>query len=201
MGERKTAATETAATRRRRADAQRNLDALLDAAKAVFATSGVDAPAKEITDRAGVGVGTLYRHFPQRSDLVLAVLKQEIDACTDAGPALSAANRPGAALAQWIQRYTELVATKAGLASALQSADAAHEAMRAHFYSRMAPVLETLMEAARATGEIRADVTATDVLHAVPLLCRPVPGEDPGYGLRLAGIFVDGLRPETRRTG
>ena len=198
MGERRTVVTETAATRRRRADAQRNLDALLDAAKAVFATSGVDAPAKEITDRAGVGVGTLYRHFPQRSDLVLAVLKQEIDACADAGPALSAANRPGAALAQWIQRYTELIATKAGLASALQSADAAHEAMRAHFYSRMAPVLETLMEAARATGEIRADVTATDVLHAVPLLCRPIPGEDPGYGLRLAGIFIAGLRPETR---
>ena len=190
--------TETAATRRRRADAQRNLDALLDAAKAVFATSGVDAPAKEITDRAGVGVGTLYRHFPQRSDLVLAVLKQEIDACADAGPALSAANPPGAALAQWIQRYTELVATKAGLASALQSADAAHEAMRAHFYSRMAPVLETLMEAARATGEIRADVTATDVLHAVPLLCQPIPGEGPGYGLRLVGIFIAGLGPETR---
>jgi AcrR family transcriptional regulator len=115
--------TETAAMRRRRADAQRNLEALLDAAKAVFAVSGVDAPAKEITDRAGVGVGTLYRHFPQRSDLVLAVLKHEIDACADAGPALSAANPPGAALTKWIQRYTELIATKAGLASALQSAD------------------------------------------------------------------------------
>ena len=73
--------TETAAMRLRRADAQRNLEALLDAAKAVFAVSGVDAPAEEITDRAGVGVGTLYRHFPQRSDLVLAVLKHEIDAC------------------------------------------------------------------------------------------------------------------------
>ena len=187
--------TETAATRRRRADAERNVGALLDAAKAVFATSGVDAPAKEITDRAGVGVGTLYRHFPQRSDLVLAVMKHEIDACADAGPALSAANPPGAALTKWVHRYTELVATKAGLASALQSADAAHEAMRVHFYARMTPVLETLMEAARAAGEIRTDVTATDILHAVPLLCQPVPGESPGYGLRLVGIFIDGLRP------
>ncbi len=187
--------TETAAIRRRRADAQRNLEALLDAAKIVFAASGVDAPAKEITDRAGVGVGTLYRHFPQRSDLVIAVLKHEIDACADAGPALSATNPPGAALAKWIQRYTEFVATKAGLASALQSADGAHQTLRAHFYQRMGPVLETLIEAATAAGAIRADVSATDVLHAVALLCQPIPGEGPGYGLRLVDVFIDGLRP------
>jgi AcrR family transcriptional regulator len=168
---------------------------LLDAAKTVFAASGVDAPAKEITDRAGVGVGTLYRHFPQRSDLVLAVLKHEIDACADAGPALSAANPPGAALAKWIQRYTEFVATKAGLASALQSADDAHRTLRAHFYQRMGPVLETLIDAAAAAGAIRADVSAADVLHAVALLCQPVPSEGPGYGRRLVAVFIDGLRP------
>ena len=85
--------------RRLRADAQRNIDALLEAAKAVFATSGVDAPAKEIADLAGVGVGTLYRHFPQRSDLVKAVFQREVDACADAAPALTAAHEPGAALA------------------------------------------------------------------------------------------------------
>src|SRR3954471_1697207 len=88
------------APRRLRADARRNVDSLLDAAKSVFATSGVDAPAKEITDLAGVGVGTLYRHFPQRADLVAAVLQRGIDACADAAPALSAANAPGAALAE-----------------------------------------------------------------------------------------------------
>jgi len=186
--------TENAATRRR-ADAQRNVGALLEAAKAVFATAGVDAPAKEITDRAGVGVGTLYRHFPQRSDLVLAVLKHEIDACADAGPELSAANPPKEALSAWIERYTELVATKVGLASALESADRAHQVMREHFYRRMSPVLDTLLDAARAAGEIRADVTAGDILHAVPLLCQPVPGEGPGYGLHLVAVFVDGLRP------
>jgi AcrR family transcriptional regulator len=194
-GQRRSVVTENAATRRRRADARRNLDALLDAAKTVFATSGVDAPAKEITDRAGVGVGTLYRHFPQRSDLVLAVLRHEIDACADAGAALSAANPPAVALVKWIQRYTELIATKAGLASALQSADAAHEALGAYFYRRMGPALETLIEAARAAGAIRADVTAADVLHAVALLCHPVPGEGPGYGRRLVDVFTDGLRP------
>ena len=187
--------TENAATRRRRADAQRNLAALLDAAKAVFATAGVDAPAKEITDKAGVGVGTLYRHFPRRSDLVLAVLKNEIDACADAGVALGAANPPEVALTQWVQRYTELVATKVGLASALQSADAAHEEMRVHLHQRMEPVVEALLASARAAGQIRADVTAADLLYAVALLCHPVPGEDSGYRQHLVGIFVAGLRP------
>ena len=92
------------APRRLRADAQRNIGSLLEAAKAVFTTSGVDAPAKEIADRGGVGVGTLYRHFPQRSDLVKAVFQREVDACADAAPALTAAHEPGAALAMWLHR-------------------------------------------------------------------------------------------------
>src|SRR6476660_9411034 len=100
------------APRRRRADARRNVDALLEAARTVFDTSGVDAPAKEITDRAGVGVGTLYRHFPQRSDLVKAVVESGIDAVADAGPSLSAAHEPAEALTQWVHRFTELLATK-----------------------------------------------------------------------------------------
>src|ERR1700736_2330775 len=95
--------------RRQRADAQRNTASLLDAAKAVFAASGVDAPAKEIADLAGVGVGTLYRHFPQRSDLVKAVLEHEIDACAAAAPALAAAHQPGAALANLLRRYTAVL--------------------------------------------------------------------------------------------
>src|ERR1700755_1352255 len=107
----------------RRADARRNVDALIEAARAVFDTSGVDAPAKEITDRAGVGVGTLYRHFPQRADLVKAVVESGIDAVADAGPALSAVHEPAEALAQWIHRFTDLLATTRGLASALHSGD------------------------------------------------------------------------------
>lgn len=83
------------APRRMRTDARRNVESLLEAAKTVFSTAGVDAPAKEITDLAGVGVGTLYRHFPQRSDLIKAVIEREIDACADAAPALAAAHEPG----------------------------------------------------------------------------------------------------------
>ena len=93
----------TVAPRRLRADAQRNIDALLEAAKTVFGTSGVDAPAKQIADLAGVGVGTVYRHFPQRSDLVKAVFQRGVDACADAATTLAATDEPGAALALWLQ--------------------------------------------------------------------------------------------------
>ena len=95
----------------------------------------MDAPAKEIADLAGVGVGTVYRHFAQRSDLVVAVLQREIDACADAGPALIAAHGPGTALAMWLHRYTEFLATKRGLAAALHSGDPSFEALAGYFWN------------------------------------------------------------------
>jgi len=182
------------APRRLRADAQRNIDSLLEAAKAVFATSGVDAPAKEIADLAGVGVGTLYRHFPQRSDLVKAVFQREVDACADAAPALSAALEPGAALAGWLGRYTEFLATKRGLAAALHSGDPAFDALPGYFMRRLGPTLGSLLEAAAATGEIRAGVSPEDLLHAVANLCQPAPGEGPAYSQRMVALLIDGLR-------
>ncbi|GAB3145869.1 TetR/AcrR family transcriptional regulator [Amycolatopsis stemonae] len=185
----------TAEPRRRRADAQRNIDALLEAAKSVFATSGVDAPAKEITDLAGVGVGTLYRHFPQRADLVAAVLQREIDALADAGPPLSADHAPGDALRKWLHRYTELVGTKRGLATALHSGDPAFDALPGYFMQRMEPALAELLDAAAAAGEVRADVSAKDLLHAVALLCQPVRGEDLEYNQRMVAVLADGLTP------
>jgi len=177
-----------------RADAARNVGSLLEAAKAVFGASGVDAPAKEIADLAGVGVGTLYRHFPQRSDLVKAVLEREIDACADAATALAAAHEPGQALANWLNRYTEFIATKRGLAAALHSGDPAFDALPGYFMQRTGPALASLLQAATATGEIRAGVSATDLLHAVALLCMPVPGGGPAYSQRMVALLIDGLR-------
>jgi AcrR family transcriptional regulator len=187
------------APRRRRADARRNVDALLEAAKATFATAGVDAPAKQITDLAGVGVGTLYRHFPQRSDLVVAVLHREIDACADAAFALGAAHDPATALAEWLARYTALIATKRGLAQALHSGEPAFEALRGYFSQRMEPALRPLLDAAAATGSVREDVGANDLLRAVALLSLPVPDEGPEYGRRMVAVFIDGLHQETAR--
>jgi AcrR family transcriptional regulator len=182
------------APRPRRADARRNVDALIEAARTVFATSGVDAPAKEITDLAGVGVGTLYRHFPQRSDLVKAVVESGIDAVADAGPALSAAHEPAEALTQWISRFTELLATKRGLASALHSGDPAFSGLPAYFLRRLGPTLAALLDAAVADGTIRDDISAGDLLDALTQLSQPVPGRGPEHNQRVVAIFVDGLR-------
>jgi AcrR family transcriptional regulator len=186
--------THNTAQRPLRADAQRNIDALLDASKAVFATSGVDAPAKEIADLAGVGVGTLYRHFPQRSDLVKAVFQHEVDACADEAPALTAAHEPAVALARWIERYTEFLATKRGLAKALHSGDPAYDALPDYFMQRLAPALRSLLDQAAADGAIRADVDAEDLLFAVSKLCLPIGDEGAESSRRMVALLIDGLR-------
>jgi AcrR family transcriptional regulator len=180
--------------RRLRADAQRNIDALLDAAKTAFATSGVDAPAKEIADLAGVGVGTLYRHFPQRSDLVKAVFQREVDACAAAAPTLAAAHQPAAALERWLHRYAEFLATKQGLATALHSGDPAFDALPDYFMQRLGPALGSLLDTAADADEIRADISPKDLLYAVSNLCLPLSEEGPAYSHRMITLLIDGLR-------
>lgn len=177
-----------------RADAQRNLDSLLQAAMAVFATSGVDAPVREIAERAGVGVGTLYRHFPQRSDLVVAVFRNEVDACADAAAALAAAYAPGEALARWMQRYVDFIAAKRGLAAALHSGDPAFEPLPAYFEGRLKPALQGLLDAAAAAGQARGDVDPYELLRAAASLCAPDADGGTGRARRMVGLLVDGLR-------
>jgi AcrR family transcriptional regulator len=148
----------------------------------------------EITDLAGVGVGTLYRHFPQRFDLVKAVVESGIDAVADAGPALSAAHEPAEALTQWIHRFTELLATKRGLASALHSGDPAFAGLPGYFLQRLGPTLAALLDAAVADGTVRDDVSAEDLLHAITQLSQPVPGRGLGHNQHIVAVFIDGLR-------
>jgi AcrR family transcriptional regulator len=188
-------------TRRQRADAQRNVLALLQAAKTVFADSGVDAPAKEITDLAGVGVGTLYRHFPRRSDLIVAVLQHDIDECIDAARELTTTLEPWDALAVWSERYTQFVGTKRGLAAALHSGDPAYDGLPQHLLDRLEPALHTLLTRAVEHGYARDDVTAQDVLTTIALICRPVPGEASSFNERMTGVFIEGLRPVGTRRG
>lgn len=183
-----------APARRVRADAQRNIAAVVEAAKAVFAESGVDVPVREIAARAGVGIGTLYRHFPQRSDLIVAVFQHEIDACADAASGLAAEHGHGEALARWLRRYTRLIATKRGLAAALHSGDPAFDALPGYFDQRMRPALQSLLESASAAGEIRATVNPNDLLHAVANLCLPVDADRSGHAHRMVDLLIDGLR-------
>jgi len=177
-----------------RADAQRSEDALLEAALAVFATSGVDAPVREIAEKAGVGIGTLYRRFPQRSDLIVAVFRRQVDACADAALVLAAEYGPAEALARWMQRYADFIATKRGLASALHSGDPAFKTLPDYFDLRLLPALRTLLDAATVAGEVRTDIEPYDLLRAVGNLCMSVKDDQVDYARRMVTLLVDGLR-------
>src|ERR1700728_2524298 len=194
------------ADRRVRADARRNIDTLLQTALAVFATSGVDVPIREIAEKAGVGVGTIYRHFPQRSDLIAAVFRREIDACDDAGPILAAQHEPGEALARWIQRYVIFIAAKRGLAKALHSGDPAFDTLPAYFKQRLEPALQVLLKSAASAGQVRPDITAEELLGAVASLSMHAYAQGPKHARRLVSLLVDGLRygagshPKSKKT-
>lgn len=180
---------------RKRADARRNEKALLDAASAAFVASGVDVPVRDIAARAGVGVGTIYRHFPTRADLIVAVYRHQIEACAEAGPALLAdSGTPHTALVRWIDLFVDFLITKHGLAEALQSDAAAFQTLHAYFLDRLVPVCDQLLDAAVAAGEIRPDLDAYGLLRGVGNLCIGA-GSDPRYDARrLVQLLVAGLR-------
>ncbi len=188
-------APEQSADKRVRPDAQRSLDALVKAAKEVFATSGVDAPVREIADKAGVGIGTLYRHFPQRADLIAAVFRHEVDACAAWAPALAAAHPPREALDLWIERYIDFLGTKRGLATALHSNDPAYAGLPPHRNGRLIPALKQLLDAAESSGDIRPDVEAYDLLNAIGSLYMNVRDEESAAtARRMVALLKDGLR-------
>lgn len=187
-------AQEPEAGRRVRADAKRNLSALLQAAKEVFAEAGVDAPVRDIADRAGVGVGTVYRHFPQRADLIAAVFRQEIEDCAEAAETLAATHPPFEALALWMRRFVELASTKRGIAQALHSGDPAFAGLPARREQRLQPAFRKLFNSALAAGEIRDTVEADGFLDAAATLCMSVNETRPHQAQRLVTLLVDGLR-------
>jgi len=187
---------ESGSDRPARADAQRSRDALLAAAQAVFAEVGVDAPVRDIADKAGVGIGTLYRHFPQRSDLVIAVFGREIEACAAAAPSLAVQYPPGEALERWIDRFLGFVATKRGLVAALHAETPAFEPR--YFDQQLAPALAMLLEAAAAAGEIRTGVDARDLLVAIANLAWR---DGPERASPMVRLLLDGLRYGVKRAG
>jgi AcrR family transcriptional regulator len=182
---------------KKRADAQRNTEALLQAAITVFARDGVDAGVRQIAEEAGVGVGTVYRHFPQRSDLIIAVFRREVDACAEAAVALAAEYPTGEALARWMQRFVDFISAKRGLAAALHSDHAAYEPLPDYFNDRLRPAMRMLLSAAEAAAEVRPGVDPDDLLTAVASLCGPRPGTDPEHPRRMVALLVDGLRSGT----
>ena len=180
---------------RKRADARRNKQTLLEAAAAAFVASGVDAPVRDIAAKAGVGIATIYRHFPTRADLVVAVYRHQVEACAETGPTLLAnSESPHAALAGWIDLFVEFLVTKHGLAEALQSDDAAFATLHGYFLDRLVPVCAELLDAAVEAGEIRSDIQAIELMRGVGNLCIGA-DKDPRYDAsRMVEILLDGLR-------
>jgi AcrR family transcriptional regulator len=193
--ERADAPREQADAPQKRADARRNEKMLLDVAASAFVASGVDVPVRDIAAKAGVGVGTVYRHFPTRADLIVAVYRHQVEACAAAGPALLAdSSTRHAALAQWINLFVDFLVTKHGLARALQSDEAAFKTLHAYFLDRLVPVCAQLLDAAAAAGEIRSGMDAVELLHGVGNLCIGAENNPRYNARRMVGLVITGLR-------
>jgi AcrR family transcriptional regulator len=183
------------ATPSKRKDARRNKETLLDAAATVFVRSGVEAPVRDIAAEAGVGMGTIYRHFPTRADLIIAVYRHQVEACAEAGPALLASSAtPHDALGQWINLFVDFLATKHGLAAVLQSDSSGFDTLHAYFLDRLVPVCTQLLDAAAESGEIRADVEAYALMRGVGNLCIGADSDARYDPRRLVELLIAGLR-------
>jgi AcrR family transcriptional regulator len=184
--------------RKPRADAARNRERVLEAAKAVFSTGGADASLEAVAREAGVGIGTLYRHFPTREALYEAVYRREVDQLGDLAEQLKTEAKPLDALRRWLRSNVEFVATKKGMSSALAIAAQGSPELRSYSFDRLTKAMGTLLDRAVAAREIRSDVSPEDLLRALVGMC--LMHDQPGWQstvLRLLDVFIDGLRVQT----
>jgi len=188
--------TPSAATvRKPRADAIRNRERVLEAAKAVFSAGGPEASLEAVARRAGVGIGTLYRHFPTREALFEAVYRREVQQLSELAEALKSEADPVDALRRWLRSNVEFVATKKGMSAALALAVQSSSELTAFSFDRLTKAVGALLDRAVAAGEIRSDISPEDVLRALVGMCYL--HDQPGWQksvVRLLDVFVDGLR-------
>jgi AcrR family transcriptional regulator len=183
-----------------RADAQRNRDKLIDAAATAFAEHGVEASLEEIARSAGVGIGTLYRHFPTREHLVEVVYSREVELLCAAADELAERERPDVALEQWMQRFVGYIATKRGMANSLQLLYATNSQLFAKTSGMVPQALHRLVEAAAAAGLIRRDIESADVLQAMSgIYSAPNSPDWRERSRRLVRLLMDGLRSGARK--
>jgi AcrR family transcriptional regulator len=183
--------------RRKRSDARRNEQTLLDAAAAVFVRAGVDAPVRDIAAEAGVGMGTIYRHFPTRADLVVAVFRHQLDGLATGATMTTVGETPYEALWSWVARFADFLVTKHGLAEALHSDQAGFESLHAEFVDRLLPVLDQLLQASAAAGHTRADIRAYDLMLAVGNLCIGVETFPDYHARHMIDLLLAGLAQTT----
>jgi AcrR family transcriptional regulator len=181
--------------RKPRFDAVRNRERVLEAAKAVFSTGGPDASLEAVARSAGVGIGTLYRHFPTREALFEAVYRREVQQLADLAEQLKQEADPVDALRHWMRSNVQFVATKKGMSAALALAAYKNPELYSYSFDRLTRAVRGLLDRAIATGEIRADISPEDLLRALVGMCYM--HDQPGWQtsvLRLLDVFIDGLR-------
>lgn len=182
--------------RKPRADSLRNREQLLAAAKAAFNAVGADVPLEEIAQRAGLGIGTLYRHFPTRNSLFEAVYRREVDQLTELAERLAREAPPLDALRRWLHANLRLMATKRGMVEALQLVATGSPELKAYSFERLTRALALLLARGAATGEIRPDLTAEDLLRTViGVFYADASSDWQASARRIIDVFVDGLRP------
>jgi len=181
--------------RKPRIDAQRNHDRVLEAAKIVFSAGGPDASLEAVARQAGVGIGTLYRHFPTREALFEAVYRREVQQLADLAEQLMEQPDPVEALRRWMHAIVEFVATKKGMLATLAVAAQSKSDMTALSSERLTRMGGRLLDRAIAAGTVRADISPEDLLLTLVGLCsiRSAPGWKTNV-LRLVDVFVDGMR-------
>lgn len=180
--------------RKPRADALRNRERVLESAKAVF-NAGAGASLEAVARHAGVGIGTLYRHFPTREALFEAVYRREVQQLTDLAAQLKDDPAPVEALRRWLRCVIELVATKKGMLAALALAAYNAPELYADTFARLTAGADLLLARGVAAGQIRADISSEDLIRALIGMCYMQ--DQPGWQvsvLRLLDVFVDGLR-------
>jgi AcrR family transcriptional regulator len=188
-------------TRKPRADAVRNRERVLEAAKAVFSAGGAEASLEAVARSAGVGIGTLYRHFPTREALFEAVYRREVQHLADLAEQLKQEAQPLDALRHWMRSIVKFVATKKGMSAALALAAYKNSELFSYSFDRLTQAIGGLLERAIAAGEIRDDITPEDLLRALVGMCYM--HDQPGWQtsvLRLVDVFVDGLRTRPGRS-
>jgi AcrR family transcriptional regulator len=184
------------AKRKPRADAARNRSAILDAARAAFTASGPDASLEAVARAAGVGIGTLYRNFPAREDLVAAVYENELSAVLARADALLVQHDPDVALREFMRLYAGFIATKRGMAESLRAGGTTAAAASAHTRLRVNTVVGSLLAAGVERGVIRDDVSADDVTTAmIGVFLATSAMSDERQVDRLLDLVVRGLHP------
>lgn len=183
-----------------RTDARRNRDKLIEVARAAYTAAGGTVPLEAIAREAGVGIGTLYRHFPTREALVEAVYAAELDAVTDSAPALLRRHPPDQALRAWMRRYAAFVATKRAMAETLRAGWASGQIATPATRERVTAALATILTSGAETGVLRGDVDPQDItVMLMGTLLATTGGDVPGQTDRVLDLVMDALRPNPAR--